>query len=114
MSVQTLYDWLKHCEETTGEPIVALSMCCNKQDLYEGVAHGSIYKNNLSGIDSLSNTRPMILIKRHFDSGFGSSECPPFIAWTKSWVLFHHVHDGSDHIAKVPRNPCDMVVTVGD
>ena len=40
-----------------------------------------------------------------FDSGFGCSEGPSFIAWSDNWVYFCYEYDGSECIMAVPRNP---------
>ena len=43
-----------------------------------------------------------------FDSGYGGSEGEPFTLWTKDRVYFPAVYDGSEWVASVPRNPCDI------
>lgn len=42
-----------------------------------------------------------------FDSGWGGAEGLPFTLWTKDWVYFPVVYDGSEWCGSVPRNPCD-------
>jgi hypothetical protein len=44
-------------------------------------------------------------IDRVFDDGYGLAECPPFCAWSPSWVLFPAQYDGAEWLSRVPRNP---------
>jgi len=43
-----------------------------------------------------------------FNSGFGGSEGACFTAWSKEYVYFPVVYDGSEWIDRVHRNPCDI------
>ena len=47
-------------------------------------------------------------LNQKFDSSWGGVEGTPFTAWTENWVLFPAVYDGSEWVAKVPRNPCHL------
>lgn len=50
-----------------------------------------------------------------FDRGFGYLEGKPFTAWSNKYVYFPVCYDGSEYVAKVPRNPCSEVTEhVGD
>lgn len=40
-----------------------------------------------------------------FDCGFGGSRGIPFTLWTKTWVYFPVVYDGSEWVRSVSRNP---------
>ena len=40
-----------------------------------------------------------------FDCGYGGSEGEPFTIWTKKYVYFPAVYDGSEWVAWVSRNP---------
>lgn len=44
-----------------------------------------------------------------FSADYGTSEGKPFTAWTKNYVYFPAVYDGSEWVESVPRNPCDVV-----
>ena len=46
-------------------------------------------------------------LENEFDDGYGGSEGEPFWAWSKEYVFFCAVYDGSEWISKVPRNPSD-------
>jgi hypothetical protein len=40
-----------------------------------------------------------------FDSGFGSTNGPPVLAWTEHRVYFPACYDGLEWMASAPRNP---------
>ena len=40
-----------------------------------------------------------------FDDDYGSSQGIPFYVWTKEFVYFPGVYDGSEWVDSVPRNP---------
>lgn len=40
-----------------------------------------------------------------FDNGYGGSEGQIFCAWSKDWVYFPAVYDGSEWVERVRRNP---------
>ena len=44
-------------------------------------------------------------VDRVFDAGYGRTYCPPFCAWSASWVVFPAQYDGSEWWERVPRNP---------
>lgn len=44
-------------------------------------------------------------LDRAFDDGYGTVEGAPFTAWTRDYVLFPVVYDGSEWVGCVPRNP---------
>ena len=48
-------------------------------------------------------------LDKRFDDDFGYQEGEPFTAWTKEYVYFPVVYDGSEWVSSVPRNPCDTV-----
>lgn len=45
-------------------------------------------------------------LDRIFDNGLGLIEGSPFTAWSRQWVYFPVVYDGSEWVGCVPRNPC--------
>lgn len=47
-------------------------------------------------------------IYREFDHGYGSTNGDPFTIWTEKRVYFPVQYDGSEWVASVPRNPCDI------
>ena len=47
-------------------------------------------------------------MNRQFDGGYGGSEGTPFTAWSRDWVFFPVVYDGSEWVGYAPRNPCDI------
>ncbi len=40
-----------------------------------------------------------------FSTDGGGEEGIPFFAWSKDWVYFAACYDGSEWVARVPRNP---------
>ena len=42
-----------------------------------------------------------------FDKGWGGANGKPFTAWSEDYVYFPATYDGSEWVARVPRNPCD-------
>jgi hypothetical protein len=40
-----------------------------------------------------------------FDGGYGGSEGKHFTGWSKDWVYFPVVYDGSEWVGYAPRNP---------
>lgn len=46
-------------------------------------------------------------LEERFDSGYGCSDGKPFTLWTKDFVYFPVVYDGSEWADSVPRNPRD-------
>ncbi len=40
-----------------------------------------------------------------FDSGFGTSEGPPVLVWTRDRVYFPVVYDGAEWLGSAPRHP---------
>lgn len=42
-----------------------------------------------------------------FDAGYGTAEGRPFTAWSYEWVYFPAEYDGSEYVARAPRNPCE-------
>jgi hypothetical protein len=44
-------------------------------------------------------------LNRKFDATYGSSQGEPFTVWTKNWVYFPAVYDGSEWADSVARNP---------
>jgi hypothetical protein len=42
-----------------------------------------------------------------WDASFGSEDCPPIYAWTKSKVIFVVCYDGSTYVSSIPRNPTE-------
>lgn len=40
-----------------------------------------------------------------FDSGYGGTEGPSFVMWTKKYIYFAVCYDGAEWIDCVPRNP---------
>lgn len=44
-----------------------------------------------------------------YDDGYGKPYSPHFTAWTKNRVYFPWTYDGSEAVASVPRNPCDVL-----
>jgi hypothetical protein len=57
--------------------------------------------------DSLVVTLSENELDVEFYDGYGGSEGLPFTAWSKDWVYFPVVYDGSEWVGWVPRNPCD-------
>lgn len=43
-----------------------------------------------------------------FDNGFGCVEGKPFTVWTKRFVLFPVVYDGSESVGSVARHPVSL------
>ena len=41
---------------------------------------------------------------KEFDDGYGGREGIAFTAWSKDWVYFPAVYDGSEWVDRVPRN----------
>lgn len=44
-----------------------------------------------------------------FDNGFGGVEGKPFTVWTKRFVLFPVVYDGSESVGSVARHPWSLM-----
>lgn len=40
-----------------------------------------------------------------FNCDYGATEGIPFTAWSKEWVYFPMMYDGSEWVGIVPRNP---------
>ena len=43
-----------------------------------------------------------------FDAGYGKTEGCRFTVWTRKRVYFPTAYDGSEDVASVPRDPCDV------
>lgn len=42
-----------------------------------------------------------------FDSGYGGTEGPDFLAWSETRVFFPVCYDGAEYVGDAPRNPTD-------
>jgi hypothetical protein len=51
---------------------------------------------------------PDLDLDREFDGGYGSENGEPFTLWTKTRVYFPACYDGSELVASVPRDPCEI------
>jgi hypothetical protein len=40
-----------------------------------------------------------------FDPGYGGTEGPSVLAWTKAWVYFPVCYDGAEWMGSAPRDP---------
>ncbi len=47
-------------------------------------------------------------LEEECDFGFGIETGKPFTLWTKNWVYFPVMYDGSEWVECVPRNPCNI------
>jgi hypothetical protein len=47
-------------------------------------------------------------LDKRFDDGFGGIDGEPFTLWTKDFVYFPVVYDGSEWVGYAPRNPNKM------
>ena len=66
----------------------------------------SVMEGNKESFDDVvSCTLTEEELDAEFDTGFGGSNGEPFTVWTKDWVYFPVVYDGSEWCGCVPRNP---------
>ena len=45
------------------------------------------------------------VLSREFNSGYGGAEGQSFFAWSRDFVYFCVVYDGSEWISRIPRDP---------
>ena len=55
-------------------------------------------------IISCTLTNEELLVE--FNAGYGSHNGKEFTAWSKNYVYFPIVYDGSEWVERAPRNPC--------
>lgn len=67
-----------------------------------------LQKNGETWGDIIATTLTEEELNSEFDSGYGWADGKPFTAWTKNYVYFPAVYDGSEWCDSVPRNPCDI------
>lgn len=67
-----------------------------------------LLNNNEKLKDIIHNTLTDEQMLEEFDDGFGGSEGDAFTAWSKNFVYFPVVYDGSEWVSSVSRNPCDV------
>ena len=49
-----------------------------------------------------------LMLSYHFNRGYGSTECHPIYAYTRTHVLFVDTYDGATWINSIPRNPSNI------
>ena len=65
-------------------------------------------KSNGDEFEDLEMTLTAEELDKEFYDGYGAEEGAPFTAWSKNWVYFPAIYDGSEWVASAPRNPCDV------
>lgn len=60
-----------------------------------------------AGDTIVSSTLTKSQSDEQFSSGWGMPEGCEFTAWGEKYVYFPAAYDGSEWVAKAPRNPCD-------
>jgi len=48
-------------------------------------------------------------LKKEFDDGYGSPECPPMAAYTENWIVSVYQYDGSTSSFTIRRNPINGI-----
>ena len=100
----TIRTWFEEFETATGEKIETIVLlpaddwgrCSHNNFLSEPVQIGSVVERN---------ELPDSFLDREFDSGYGSAEARPFVAYSPSFVVFISEYDGSESIGWIPRHP---------
>jgi hypothetical protein len=104
----TLLEWFDAFTEDTGErpTHIVLGQADYRRDggdtfvWYDGT-DSDIILNKLLSFPFL----PMDFLEKEFDDGYGGTEAPDLIAWSRNWVIFLDVYDGAESMQWVPKNP---------
>lgn len=92
-------DWLLEHEAEYGETIE-----CVVVGVHDNNRYGRGEPNPDENI-MLSREAALAKLDLEFDDGYGSAECYPLTAWTKSRVLYIREYDGSTGLSWQHRNP---------
>lgn len=93
--------WLLRAEENFGEEIEAISIGKHDRDEYRE----SDRRPEFARKALLSREQGLQILDEDYDSSYGSADCFPMYAWTKSRVFFVGEYDGATGLDSVPRNP---------